>query len=191
MVFFGMTATGKSFLSSLWASRRGYPRFNTDVLRKTIIAGNGERPDRNVRGIERGIYTPEISRRTYDCLLQLAFEALQQGHQGVILDGSFQKACERERVRKRFAGLAEVRFVQCTCSEAVVRARLGQRLQDPSAVSDGSLEVYLHQCQHFEAPEEIPAAQLLKLDTSGPLEYLIELLERFLHRPLADRNPHG
>jgi len=181
VVFFGMAASGKSYLSQAWAEQRGCARFNTDVVRKRDIAGGMVAGRPTVSGIGQGIYTAEFSRRTYMRLLTLAEQALADpARRCVILDGSYQLEQERRQVIERFSAVANVSFIYCFCSEHVTRGRLDLRRREEAAVSDATLEVYLHQCRTFEKPREIPGRQLLELDTDAPLEYLIGRVEQFL-----------
>lgn len=185
VVFFGMTASGKSYLSAAWAKRRQCIRFNTDVVRKESIARMAGL-QRSGQGINQGIYTPELTRRTYDRLLDLAETSLAaRSRDCVVLDGSYQLALERKRVMGRLGNRARVYFVYCHCSEAVTRKRLAGRLADQAAVSDGNIDVYLYQCRKFEKPTEIGPGQLLELDTDAPVGYLIDRLEQFLSSSCA------
>ncbi|MFV0438091.1 MAG: AAA family ATPase [Desulfopila sp.] len=180
VVFFGMTASGKSHLSTAWARRHHCARFNTDVVRKRDIARPGEREDGG-RGIHQGIYTAAYSRRTYRRLLELAAQALARSAcHCVVLDGSYQLLTLRKQLIARFARRCQVYFIYCHCSEAVTRRRLAERRDDVTAVSDGDIEVYRYQCRQFEQPVEIDSRHLLVLDTDAPLEYLIDRLEAFL-----------
>lgn len=190
VVFFGLTASGKSYLAKAWAGLRGCDRFNTDVIRKTLAAADPH--PRSDRGIDRGIYSPEFSRKTYERLLVLAENALAgKAAACVVLDGTYLRRGERQRVVERFAGKDEVYFVCCGCSEAVTRARLADRRLDAEAVSEGTLEVYLSQREKFEKPVEIPPDRLLELDTDASLEYLIVRLDRFLDGFVPDRATDG
>jgi len=180
VIFFGMTASGKSHLSTAWARKCGCRRFNTDVVRKKYIVEPGGRTFAE-SGIEKGMYSPEMSMKTYDKLLELAEGALADPLVScVVLDGSFQRAKDRAQLFERFQHTVVPLFILCHCSDQVTRSRLALRHTDSMSVSDGDLEVYLHQLIKFENPTEIPHAQLLELDTDAPLEYLIERLENFL-----------
>lgn len=182
LVFFGMTASGKSYLSTAWAKKYGCLRLNTDVVRKECIAWAEDKNTAGM-GIERGIYSPEYTFRTYAKMLTKAEEAMDDfSVPCVVLDGSYQQTSERRRLLEHFHGRASISFIFCSCSETVTRVRLALRLQDSTAVSDGNLQIYLHQLRKFEKPTEIPTKQLLELDTDAPLEYLIGCLERFLTR---------
>jgi len=181
VVFFGMTASGKSYLSQAWGERRGCARFNTDVVRKRDIAWGMAAGAHPGSGIGQGIYSAEFSRRTYARLLTLAEQALTDPvRRCVILDGSYHLASERRQVTKRLSAVANLYFIYCFCSERVTRRRLDLRRQEGTAVSDATLEVYRHQCTTFEKPREIPRKQLLELDTDASLEYLIGRVEQFL-----------
>lgn len=179
VVFFGMTASGKSYLAEAWAKTRGCQHFNTDVVRKE--SAGRDLAQFNGDELDEGIYSPESTRRTYDLLLDYADKAFAADSSAcVVLDGSYQRRSERAKVVKRFADRLDMYFILCGCSESVTRARLQERLQDDTAVSDGNLDVYIRQQKTFEAPVEIHSEKLLELDTSASLEYLIDRLEQFL-----------
>ena len=66
-VFFGLIASGKSYLAEAWAARHSFVHLNSDRVRKEL-AGAAAANGRGA-GADQGIYTPEFSRRTYDELL--------------------------------------------------------------------------------------------------------------------------
>ncbi len=179
VVFFGLTASGKSYLAKIWSERNGYPYFNTDVIRKQLAGADCT--EQCKESYEAGLYSPEYSRKTYDAMLMNACKV--QGDNSVsrlVLDGSYQRRVERSRVRERFLGICNVYFILCFCNEKVTQKRLVERIMDPSAVSDGRWEIYLQQKTTFEKPDELLPEQLLELDTNASLEYLIDRLEIFL-----------
>jgi len=177
-VFFGMIATGKSTLALRFASHRGLAYVNTDVVRKELA---GISPTQGRRDeVDQGIYTPEFSRLTYDALLDRAEAELRQGR-GVVLDGSYQKREERERVVSLARRLgACVRFILCTCSDEVKKERLAVRERDPEAVSDGRWEVYLRQKERFMEPTELDSGELVVFDTDLPVDEAVARLDRLL-----------
>ena len=135
-------------------------------------------PSGRGEGADRGIYTPEFSRRTYDELLSRAERALAGG-QSVLLDASYQGRGERDRVR----GWAErlgvtLHFVQCICPEEEVKRRLQLRAADPAAVSDGRWEILQLQRARFQSPTELGGPQLLTLATDRPVELLLAELDK-------------
>ena len=179
VVFFGLIASGKSFVAKAWAEKHRFPYYNTDVIRKSLAE---EQLLRN-RGadIDQGIYSPAFSRLTYDTLLHFCEEALaDRAAQCVVLDGSYHAREERQRLQSHFEDRAQIIFVCCCCDEATTKTRLAERARDPMAVSDGTWQVYLHQKEVFEEPFELPMRQLLRLDTDQPLFRLLEILDTAL-----------
>lgn len=179
LVFFGMIATGKSYLAAAWARQHGCTYYNSDRVRKELAGLVPE--SRQVGAVGQGIYSPDSSRRTYDQLLTLAEQdVIAAPGACVVLDGSYQARYERERVQEILAAKARVLFVHCFCPEEVMRERMEQRQQDPQAVSDGRWEVYLHQKTRFELPVELGPEQLISINTNQPLERLLALLDEWL-----------
>lgn len=179
VVFFGLIASGKSFLARAWAEKYQIPYYNTDVVRKQLagLKASESRPE----AVGQGLYTPAFSRLTYEAMLNSAAQALADpAVAGVVLDGSYQSRGERDRVRKVFEQRASVAFVWCSCEEEVVKARLAKRAADPDAVSDGRWEIYLHQKETFEYPDEMSAGQCRKIDTDAPVGVLLDRLDRVL-----------
>ncbi|MDO8946795.1 MAG: AAA family ATPase [Desulfocapsaceae bacterium] len=181
LIFFGMIATGKSYLAAAWARQHGCGYYNSDRVRKEIA---GLAPESRQSGpADQGIYNHEFSRKTYDQLLILAEQDLDEGPMAcVVLDGSYQACCERELVQEKLAAKAKVFFVHCICPEEVMRERMEQRQNDPQAVSDGRWEIYLQQKTRFEMPSELGPEQLLTIDTNQALDVLLVLLEEWMVR---------
>jgi len=177
-VFFGLIASGKSYLAEAWAARHSFVHLNSDQIRKELAgaaAASGRGSD-----ADQGIYTPEFSRRTYDELLHLAAVALAGGRP-VLLDASYQSRVERDLVRAWAVSLGvAVHFVQCICPEEEVKRRLQLRAADPAAVSDGRWEILQIQRTRFEPPTELAGAQLLILATDRPLGMLLDELDKTL-----------
>ncbi len=172
-VFFGLIASGKSFLAERFAAERDLPYFNSDRVRKELagIAATERRPD----GIGLGIYTPELTAKTYQTMLARAEESLQHGAAGVILDGSYSIAAGRSKVRDMAQRLgATPLFILCACSEAETKRRLELRANDPNAVSDGRWEIFVRQSETFVQPDELPPEMLLRLDTEAKPEILLK-----------------
>jgi uncharacterized protein len=176
LVFFGMIASGKSYLAKACAEKWGCVYHNSDVVRKELAGiGSGSRQH---SGYDMGIYSGEFSRRTYDALISLARQDLgQEKNSCVILDASYQSAGERQRICSEFGQGFQLLFIHCRCEEEVLKKRMEQRLKDPEAVSDGRWEIYLQQKSRFETPVELLPDQLLTLETNRPLAELVSLLE--------------
>ena len=163
VVVFGLMGSGKSSRSRALAASLDWPVIHSDAVRKTLA---GLKPtDRVPVEFGQGIYDADFSARTYDEMLRQAQAHLAAGR-SVILDGSYKRAAERARVRQlgQQQG-ARVLFVYCECPPAVARERLGIRLTDPGAISDGRVELFADQARDFDPlmPEDRP---LLRLDTN-------------------------
>lgn len=181
VVFFGMIATGKSYLASAWAAQYGLPYYNSDRVRKEL-AGIAPQSSQQEE-VDQGIYTPAFTRRTYDALLDCAENHFRKDPRAcVVLDGSYQSAKERELLRDRFGGRVRIIFVHCSCREAVIRERLEQRARDAHAVSDGRWEIYLSQKKRFQAVTAREETQVIELDTEAPLEQLLRELAQHIRQ---------
>lgn len=175
VVFFGMIATGKSYLASAWASHYNLPYYNSDRVRKELV---GIAPETGQQEeMDKGIYSPEFSRRTYDALIEHADSHFHADRQAcVVLDGSYQSFRERELLRQHFQDQVRLVFVYCFCSENVVQERLKLRADDPDAVSDGNWKIYLSQKKRFQPVTE--QEQVIALDTDAPVEELMKSVSK-------------
>ncbi|MDO5675284.1 MAG: AAA family ATPase [bacterium] len=177
LVFFGMTASGKSTLAQVCAERYGAPYYNTDRVRKELagLPATAHRPD----AVGRGIYSHELSAKTYAALLHRATEALcKKSRTLVLLDGSYASLAERERVRNlaRQLGVG-LHFIYCWCSEEETRRRLQVRALDPLAVSDGRWEIYVHQVASFSRPLASETDVYPCNTEAAPEELLLQLID--------------
>jgi predicted kinase len=176
-IFFGLIASGKSTLAELFAAAHHFPYYNTDRVRKELagLAANERRLDE----LGQGLYTPEFTEKTYQEMLERTEQDLQQGADGVVLDGSYSRRIDRRKVED-LADLkgVDVFFILCTCSDKEVKRRLDLRAKDPAAVSDGRWEIFVKQKEKFELPDELAPEQLLQLDTEAEPKQLLTLLER-------------
>ncbi len=177
----GMIATGKSYLARALAKRLGCSYYNSDVIRKELAqVEKGETRD---TAIGQGIYSPGLSQITYLELLARAEADLEgSGGRCVVLDASYQSSIERGKVLRRLKNEYELFFIHCTAPESTMRLRMEKRKMDPTAISDGCLEVYLEQKKRFEYPVELDEKHLLTLDTNKPLVTLLQCVERFLRQ---------
>ena len=94
----GVMGSGKSTVARAVAARLGAIVIRTDAVRKRL--GGVGIHERATTGFEEGLYTSDMSNRTYAKALRLAAEVLGAGWT-VIVDGSFSKAAERAEARAR------------------------------------------------------------------------------------------
>ncbi len=178
-IFFGLIASGKSTLADLFSQTHDLPCYNTDRVRKELagLAATERRPD----GMGQGIYTPAFTRKTYQALLDLAQRDINQGRNGVILDGSYARLADRQQVID-LADQLELSawFILCTCSDDEVKRRLALRAEDPKAVSDGRWDIFVLQKERFEYPSELSSSRFLELSTEDPPRQLLTQIDRFI-----------
>ncbi|MBM9511747.1 AAA family ATPase [Desulfogranum marinum] len=179
IVFFGMTASGKSTLAGTYAAANAIPYYNTDRMRKKLagLLPTDKRPD----AVGKGIYSADFTRKTYAAMLKQAAVDMEQGQSVVFLDGSYSNLEEREAVVE-MAGQYDATplFIYCTCSADEVRRRLQKRAVDETAVSDGRWEIYQHQLKAFVDPALGTGGRLVTLDTEQKLSALLKTVERLL-----------
>jgi aminoglycoside phosphotransferase family enzyme/predicted kinase len=176
----GLSGTGKSTVATSLHQRTGFTHISSDPQRKKLAQGVPAGS-----GYETGMYTPELSVRTYQAMRERAAARLASGA-GVILDATFQRSAEREAVRQlaqRFG--VPFLFVECVCEEATVRRRLAARERRGHSASDADWSVYLEQRRRYEAfaPQEL-AAHLL-LSTEGDAQGAVAEIEAEMRRRTA------
>jgi predicted kinase len=177
VVIFGLMGTGKTTLARALGDKLGWPVIHSDAVRKRLV---GLKPTNRVSvAFGQGIYGEDFSTRTYSEMLRLAEAHLAAG-ESAILDGSYKREQERARVRQLARdGGARVLFGYCECPPEIARERLGIRLNDPAAISDGRVELFEDQRRDFDSlgPEDRP---LLRLDTTRDPEVVLEEIKSFV-----------
>ncbi len=173
-VFMGLIASGKSTLAQVFAESRELECYNSDVVRKKLAGRLAT--EKSAASFAGGIYTPEFSRLTYEELLRLAMEELEN-QRSVVLDASYHKKGERQQIVEfcQHQGIPYI-FILCQVSQEETKRRLDLRAQDPNAVSDGTWDIYLRQREVFEYPDEIEADHFLEVVTDRPVNELLTLL---------------
>lgn len=179
LVTTGVMATGKSTVARLAAARLGAIVIRTDAVRKRL-AGRPLR-EREAAAFGEGLYTPEMSRRTYAEALRLADELLR-ARWSVIVDGTFSHAEERALARA-LADRHGAPFTAlwCDAPDAVLVPRLRARATEGSDVSDGREELLAPQRARYESPADEPG--VVAVDSAGELERAIAAALRELAPP--------
>ena len=178
-VFFGLSGTGKSTVAQAWAEQRGIPVFNSDIVRKEIVAGIPAGESR-IEPFGRGIYSSEMTRRTYRALSRLAGSRLVRGESAAV-DATFTTREEREGILEMAEACgARTYFILCGCGEDEVKRRLDMRQARGDAVSDGRWEIYLKQKEKFCPVGHLADKGLVEIDTALPVGKIVEDLGRRL-----------
>ena len=187
VVIAGLSGTGKSAVAAALHARTGFAHINSDVVRKRLAGVPVDVPAQPT-GYEAGIYTPELSARTYQTMMDQAADHLAAGR-GAILDATFQLRVGRDAARE-LAGRHRVPFllVECRCEEAEVRRRLDQRAQDGAGPSDADWNIYVEQRRRCEPIGSDEDGDHHVLDTSAPADQLGLEIETALAQRIATRS---
>jgi aminoglycoside phosphotransferase family enzyme/predicted kinase len=172
----GLVGTGKSTLAQALAKRLGLLVIASDVTRKQLagIPVTEHRFDE----FTGGIYSAELSRKTYDKMFSSAGDILKEGG-SVVLDASFIRAEERLKAKKLAEDVgADFFIIECTLDEANIKKRLERRLKGKT-ISDGRWEIYRPQKKAFEPVVEATPPKRVIIDTLKPLaENIRKILDK-------------
>jgi aminoglycoside phosphotransferase family enzyme/predicted kinase len=168
----GLMGTGKSVVSRGLMRATGATLFQSDAVRKSL-QGLSSR-DKVQVPFEAGIYTPEMTEKTYDELVVRASNELKKG-KSVVVDATFsQKKHRRKMFRLATDHAVDFLIAYLVCDEHTHRQRLAKRQKEGRDISDGRLELLAGQATKFEEVEENP--QTIKVDSSREVEYNIALI---------------
>jgi predicted kinase len=180
VVVCGLTGSGKSTLARELGERIGISAINSDVVRKELTGTSG-------RGVpfNHGIYSPEITEKTYGKMFDQTDRNLSQGR-NVLLDATFAQRRYREKlVAVAARHRVPVYFLHCVASDSLTQTRLRQRARKENEVSDGRWEIYLEQKSREEPLGECSAEVCLKLYADNSIKDLRRWSERFLRGRLS------
>ncbi|MBI3994775.1 MAG: AAA family ATPase, partial [Nitrospirae bacterium] len=135
----------------------------SDAVRKTIAGAVGDGPTPAEYG--GGIYTPEMTERTYHGLLERAAAVIATGR-WAILDATYAQKGQRQAARS-WAGKRAVPFIilHCTAPLSVLEMRLAKRAAAGTDISDADVEIMRRQLSVFEPFDREEAEHAIKVDT--------------------------
>ena len=172
LVTFGVIGSGKSTFAELLSEELSCEIVSSDIVRKNI--SGIPRKERKYEEYESGIYSKDITERTYQELFDRAEEVTKNGR-GVILDASFSKRKWRESLIARAKNLdIPLYFLQTDAPKDIIEQRLIKREQERESVSDGRLEILDRFVYEFEEPLEVSGKNIITIDTTKPLQDSME-----------------
>ncbi len=168
IVVFGLSGSGKSFVSRILKEEFNYEWIRSDEVRKKLA---GIEPQRSAKAeFGKGIYTEEMTKRVYKKMIEEAKELISKGKK-VVLDATFLKRWQRELVRENFK---ESLFILVKAEEGEIKRRLETRKD----ISDADFNIYLKQKEVFEFPE---GEEFIEFDTTNKSkEEIISFLKNLL-----------
>lgn len=159
----GLPASGKSHVARSLESPLGARILRSDVIRKELA---GMSPtDRGRSGDESGLYSHDMTERTYAEMLSRATQELERG-KSVICDATFPVSLFRAPfMRIADEHHARAFLIETTAPESAVKERMADRASDAAEASDADWSVYLHARERFEPPIEIDPSHRIRIDT--------------------------
>ncbi|AEH45952.1 aminoglycoside phosphotransferase [Thermodesulfatator indicus DSM 15286] len=172
IVIFGLSGTGKSTLARALKETLLANYYNSDIVRKKLLGIKPE--EHHYEPFGKGIYSEEFTQKTYEAMARYAAQDIRRGRD-VILDATFRAKNLRKLVFDAVKDLkVNILFVQCMAPDEVIKARFEERAKKGGEPSDGRWEIYVKQKEVFEPPIEIPEDKILLLETTQPVEKLVE-----------------
>ncbi|MCA9659989.1 MAG: AAA family ATPase [Myxococcales bacterium] len=164
----GLPGSGKSTIAKGLAGPAHAPSaavIRSDVTRKRLAGLDPEDAGKAAPGA--GIYTAEMTQRTYAACLDQARAHLLRGRP-VIVDANFKADAQR----RPFADLAAelgvpFALLLCEASEEETLARLAARRGD---ASDADAAIFFHARREWEALADDLRERAAKIDSSGAIE---------------------
>lgn len=155
----GLSGSGKTTVAKQLAKQINAIHLRSDAVRKHLagISLSQRGPDE--------LYTPQMSQKTYDRLLELAKMLVRQGF-SVILDAKYDRQKWRESaIASARSNSIPLRIVYCSAPIEVLRDRISQRTKD---ISDATPDLLVHQQATAEPFSEQEQAYVTTIDTSDP-----------------------
>jgi len=167
----GLMGTGKTRVASALASALRAELIRSDVIRQDFKSTLDEGKK---AGFLSGPYRKETTEKVYGTMARKAREQLMEGR-NVILDAAFGDPAQRRRMRT-VASEFNVPFtiIHCSCPREVALERLAARFQEGSDASDGRVELYDIQKEHFQPPSG--NEPVIEVDTTGNVEYITNVI---------------
>jgi aminoglycoside phosphotransferase family enzyme/predicted kinase len=171
----GLPGVGKTYLAQHLAEHIHAYHLSTDIIRKEIT--NTPVETHRFDGYGKGIYTREVSGKTYEELYRRADIYLSQG-KTCIVDATFSWEKSRAEV-KQIADKNNAQFyiINCTCPEKLVMLRMKKREKEFS-LSDATPEIYYRIRDNTEPVKD--RKNYLKTDTSKPIRINLNKITRLL-----------
>ena len=161
----GMSASGKSTLTSPLVAGLSAIRLRSDVERKRLFKQSQE--SHSHKPFNAGIYSPEASRQTYQYLSDQADLILTSGYP-VIIDAAFlhfeQRQLFYQLARKKSVPFVVLHF---TARPDTLRQRISQRINDVSDADQSILEQQLLNWKPLQGNEQ---PYVINIDTESPFD---------------------
>ena len=156
----GLSGSGKSTVARMLAAKIGAVIIRSDAVRKHLAGIPLNQPG------DATLYTPEMTQKTYDRLLELGITLAAQGYP-VILDAKYDRHAQRHTVVQavqQHATPLKLQIVHCDAPLEIRQTWLNQRQGD---VSDATADLLPN--QSFEAFDAAELPLVRAIDTTQDL----------------------
>ena len=163
----GLSGSGKTTVARQVAQKIKAIHIRSDAVRKQLA-----RISLNQRGDQEGaygsgIYSPEMTKKTYDRLLELGIFLAQQGLP-VILDAKYdQQDLRQDAIAQAQANHLQIKILHCTAPRDVLETRLQTRQGD---IADATAAHLADQQQAAEPLSETEQAHVQIIKTDQPIQ---------------------
>jgi predicted kinase len=163
LITHGLSGSGKTVVSGRLVEELGAVRLRSDVERKRLAGLDSTA--RSASEVAGGLYTRDMSDRTYAHLLDIARSVIECGH-SVIVDAAFLERARRERFRRLADELrVSFRIVDVQCGEPELTRRVQQRAGAGRDASEAGAEVLAHQIRTAEPLDDGERERSVVVDT--------------------------
>jgi uncharacterized protein len=170
----GLSGSGKSTVARQLAQKLNAIHVRSDAVRKHLAEIPLDQRGDSGGTLGSGIYTPEMTQKTYNTLLELGLLLAQQGWP-VILDAKYDHQSLRQSVVDgAISAHIPITIVECTAPVEVLRDRLHQRTHD---ISDATADLLESQIKAAEPLTESEQAIAVTLHTDHPLDQQLSQIQ--------------
>jgi len=173
----GLSGSGKSTIAHALMEKLGCIHLRSDIERKKLVGLEAQAQTESP--LYQGIYSPELTKKTYQQLLTHADTCLQAGYSALV-DATFLTQQERDD----FAKLAQQRGVElsildCQASEETLQKRVQDKTLDTSDPSEARLDILAAQIKAQEplTSDEQTNAIVIHTDEECDIEDIIKQLK--------------
>jgi len=173
----GYSGSGKSTMAAQLAEKIGAFQIRSDIERKRLFGYRAL--VQTGSGIDNGLYTQEVSLKTYQHLKELAKTVLDAGFP-VIIDAAFLKTRQRDPFRQLAADCGvPFHIITFQASDQELCRRIKQRQED---ASEATVAVLHHQQQSAQplSEQEQSGAIPINTESDDAGEILLNNFDRYL-----------
>ncbi len=161
LIFFGLPATGKTYLSEKAAKEFDAVHLNTDIIRENLHL--------------LGQYDEHSKQIVYDKMLQKMAKHVHE-NQNVIVDGTFQKETNRKQYSRKAKELKqELYFIELRANEETIK----ERMKSDRKHSEADFKVYQKIKSSFEDMTE--PHLIISTDDAQTTDELINKIKSYIN----------